>query len=61
MREVPQVESGADAFGTLVQLDGTGGRNAIVRQNGEFVRVLSEADYARAMTVQRGFRSGFSG
>ncbi|MFC6990190.1 site-2 protease family protein [Haloplanus sp. GCM10025708] len=61
MRDVPRVEPTADAFDTLVQLNQAGGLYAIVQRNGEVVGVLSESDYAHAMTIQRGFRSGIGG
>jgi len=61
MRDVPRVAPADDAFDTLVALQGSGGLDAIVESGGELVGVLSEADYAHAMTVQRGFRSGFGG
>jgi CBS-domain-containing membrane protein len=61
MRDVPRVDSSAGAFDTLVQLQGSGGLDAIVQRDGALVGVLSEADYAHAMTVQRGFRSGIGG
>lgn len=61
MQEVPRVESTADAFDTLVELNQAGGTDAVVEQNGKLVGVLSESDYAHAMTIQRGFRSGITG
>ncbi|WP_251329436.1 site-2 protease family protein [Haloplanus pelagicus] len=61
MRDVARVAPTDDAFDTLVELQGTGGLDAIVRQDGELVGILSEADYAHAMTIQRGFRSGVGG
>ncbi|WP_251341786.1 site-2 protease family protein [Haloplanus halophilus] len=61
MRDVPRVDPSADAFDTLVELQGSGGLDAIVQRNGDLVGVLSEADYAHAMTIQRGFRSGVPG
>jgi CBS domain-containing protein len=61
MRDVAHVEPADDAFDTLVELQGAGGLDAIVRQDGELVGILSEADYAHAMTIQRGFRSGVGG
>ena len=61
VREVPRIESTADAFDTLALLNQSGGTNAIVEENGALVGVLSEADYAHAMTIQRGFRSGITG
>jgi len=44
-----------------VELQGSGHLDAIVQRDGELVGLLSEADYAHAMTVQRGFRSGIGG
>jgi len=61
MREVPRVDPAADAFDTLVQLRGADGPTAIVERDGALVGVLSEADYAHAMMVQRGFRTGVGG
>jgi len=61
VRDVPRVDPGADAFDTLVELQGSGHLDAIVQRDGELVGLLSEADYAHAMTVQRGFRSGIGG
>jgi len=61
VRDVPRVDPSADAFDTLVELQGDGGLDAIVQRDGELVGVLSEADYAHAMTIQRGFRSGVAG
>jgi len=58
MRDVPRVDPDADAFDTLGQLQGSGGLDAIVQRDGELLGVLTEADYAHAMTIQRGFRSG---
>jgi len=61
MRDVPRIDPAADAFDTLVELQGTGSLDAIVQRDGDLVGVLSEADYAHAMTIQRGFRSGIGG
>jgi len=61
MREVPRIDADADAFDTLVELQGSGGVDAIVERGGALVGVLSEADYAHALTIQRGFRSGVGG
>ncbi|QGX95114.1 site-2 protease family protein [Haloplanus rallus] len=61
MRDVPRIDATADAFDTLVQLQGMGGIDAIVERDGTLAGVLSEADYAHAMTIQRGFRSGVGG
>jgi len=60
MREVPSVEVDADAFDTFVLLNQGGGSSAIVRRDGTTVGILTEADIAHAMTVQRGFRSGLT-
>ena len=61
VRDVPRVDPSADAFDTLVELQGAGGIDAIVQRDGDILGVLSEADYAHAMTIQRGFRSTVSG
>jgi len=61
VRDVPRVDPSADAFDTLVELQGAGGIDAIVQRDGDVLGVLSEADYAHAMTIQRGFRSSVSG
>lgn len=61
MEEVPQVESSADAFDTLAMLNQSGGSEALVYQNGTLVGVLSQADFARAMTIRRGFQSSIGG
>ncbi|WP_299331411.1 site-2 protease family protein [Haloplanus sp.] len=58
VREVPRVESTADAFDTLSLLNGAGTMTALVEEGGTAVGVLSESDYTHAMTVRRGFRSG---
>jgi len=58
MRDVPRIDPTAGAFDTLVDLQGSGGLDAIVQRDGALVGLLSESDYAHAMTVQRGFRSG---
>jgi Zn-dependent protease len=61
MRPVASVEASADAFETLAVLQESGSGSAIVRRDGELVGVLSQSDYAHAMTIQRGFRSGVAG
>jgi Zn-dependent protease/predicted transcriptional regulator len=58
MREVPRVESTADAFDTLSLLNGAKEMTALVEEGGTVVGVLSESDYAHAMTIRRGFQSG---
>ncbi|GAA0219236.1 site-2 protease family protein [Halobaculum roseum] len=61
MQEVPRVGASADAFDTLATLNQAGGSTAIVEEAGELVGILTESDYAHAMTVRKGFRSGISG
>jgi CBS-domain-containing membrane protein len=61
MREVVRVGTDADAFDTLALLNQTGSQNALVEENGAVVGVLSQSDYAHALTIQRGFRSGLGG
>jgi CBS domain-containing protein len=58
MREVPRIEPTADAFETLALLDRSGTSNALVQENGKLVGVLSDSDYAHAMTIRRGFQGG---
>ncbi|WP_338738912.1 CBS domain-containing protein [Haloplanus salilacus] len=60
MREVPRVDSTADAFDTLSLLNGAGTVTALVEENGSVVGVLSESDYAHAMTVG-GSRAAWAG
>jgi Zn-dependent protease/CBS domain-containing protein len=57
MREVPRLESTADAFDTLALLNQSGTSNALVQENGTLVGVLSESDYTHAMMIRRGFQS----
>lgn len=61
MREAPRVEATADAFDTLALLNQVGSQNALVEEGGAVVGVLSQSDYANALTFQRGFRSSLSG
>ncbi|WP_226040184.1 site-2 protease family protein [Natrinema sp. DC36] len=61
MRVVSRVEPTDDAFDTLAVLNQSGSVNALVEENGEPVGVLSQSDYAHAMTVRRGFQSGITG
>ncbi|WP_152040736.1 site-2 protease family protein [Salinigranum salinum] len=61
MREVPRVEATADAFDVLAQLSQARADAALVLREGNVVGLLSQADYAHAMTIQRGFRSGLGG
>lgn len=61
MRDVPRIESTADAFDTLVLLKQAGTTTALVTERGSIVGVLSEADYSHAFTLQRGFQSSLAG
>ncbi|AXG05999.1 site-2 protease family protein [Haloplanus rubicundus] len=61
VRDVQRVDPDADAFDTLVELQSAGAPDAIVQRDGELLGVLSESDYAHAMTIQRGFRSTVTG
>ena len=60
-RELPRVDVADDAFDTLAALQGAGGTDALVEENGVPVGLLSEADYSRAMTVRRGFGGSLGG
>ena len=51
----------ADAFDTLAVLNQAGSQNALVEEGGAVVGVLSQSDYSRALTFQRGFRSSLPG
>ncbi|WP_226005171.1 site-2 protease family protein [Natrinema salinisoli] len=55
MQDVPRIESTADAFDTLPVVNQSG--NVLVEEAGEIVGVLSQSDYAHAMTIRRGFQS----
>jgi Zn-dependent protease/CBS domain-containing protein len=61
MQEVIRVGTDADAFDTLALLNQAGSQNALVEEDGAVVGVLSQSDYAHALTIQRGFRSGLGG
>jgi CBS-domain-containing membrane protein len=61
MREAPRVGVDADAFDTLAVLNQAGSQNALVEEGGAVVGVLSQSDYSRALTFQRGFRSSLPG
>ena len=61
VRDVPHIDPDADAFDTLVELQSAGAVDALVQRDGDLLGILSEADYAHAMTIQRGFRSGVGG
>ena len=60
-REVPRVGVDADAFDTLAVLNQAGSQNALVEEGEAVVGVLSQSDYSRALTFQRGFRSSLPG
>lgn len=61
MREGIRVQSAADAFETLTTLQQAGTSTALVEEDGVIAGVLSDADFAHALTIQRGFRSGVPG
>lgn len=56
MRDVPRVQSDADAFDTLAELNQAGSTDAIVEEDGEIVGVLSQEDYGTAITIRKGFQ-----
>jgi Zn-dependent protease len=60
-QDVPDVEATADAFDTIALLNQSGTSEALVREDGALVGVLSESDFARALTIRRGFRSSVGG
>ncbi|MFB6137921.1 MAG: site-2 protease family protein [Halobacteriaceae archaeon] len=55
-RDVPRVGTD-DAFDTLATLSQAGATNALVLEGGVLVGVLSESDYAAALTFRQGFES----
>ena len=57
-RDVSRIPSTADAFDTLTVLQGPGGVSALVEDQGQIVGLLSDADYAHAMSIRKGFQSG---
>ena len=60
-REAPRVEPMADAFETLAVLSQTKGNLLLVGDGTGIVGLLSESDYAHAMSMQREFRVGILG
>lgn len=61
IRDVPRLDTSADAFDTLALLGQSGTSTALVTEGGAIVGVLSESDYTYAFTVQRGFQSHLPG
>ena len=57
-KEVPQFEVTGDAFETLAALNSARTKNALVTRDGSVVGVLSEADFAHALSMQREFGTG---
>ncbi|MXR19197.1 site-2 protease family protein [Halobacterium bonnevillei] len=56
LREAVRVEPTDDAFDALAVLNQAGSTDALVASNGDVVGVLSQSDYAHALTVRRGFQ-----
>jgi Zn-dependent protease/predicted transcriptional regulator len=57
-REVPRVDPTADAFDTLAALTGTAGNLMLVGDERDVVGLLTQGDYAHALSMQREFQSG---
>ena len=57
-RDVPRVDPTADAFETLVTLSGTKTNHLLVGDETGVVGLLSEGDFAHALSMQREFRVG---
>ncbi|HKL30467.1 MAG TPA: site-2 protease family protein [Natrialbaceae archaeon] len=57
-REVPRVDPTADAFETLLTLTQTRGNLLLVGDETGVVGLVSEGDYAHALSMQREFRVG---
>lgn len=58
LQDTHRVDATADAFDTLALLSQAGAMNALVTEDGSVTGVLTETDYARAMTNRRGFDGG---
>ena len=58
MKDVPRVESSADAFDVLGLLNEAGSSKALVAEGGQIIGILSENDYSHALSIQRGFQAG---
>jgi Zn-dependent protease/CBS domain-containing protein len=56
--DVPRFEDTDDAFETLAALNGSRTENALVVRAGAVIGVLSQADFAHALSMQREFGSG---
>jgi len=59
--ELPRVDATADAFDTLAGSGGRSGPYALVEVEGVVAGLLSDTDYAHALTIQRGFASSITG
>ena len=55
-RNLPRVDATADAFDTMAAVGGRTGPFALVEVDGAVAGLLSEADYAHALSMQREFR-----
>ena len=55
-RDLPRVDSTADAFDTMAAVGGRAGPFALVEVDGAVAGLLSEADFAHALSMQREFR-----
>ncbi|MGZ0746213.1 site-2 protease family protein [Haloparvum sp. AD34] len=61
MREVGRVAPEDDAFDTLAVMNQSGSSTVIVEADGDVVGVLTQSDYAHAMTIRRGFQGAATG
>jgi len=61
MQDATRIRSTADAFETLSMLQQSGTSVALVGENDVVTGVLSDADFAHALTIQRGFQSRIGG
>jgi Zn-dependent protease len=60
-QELPRVDATADAFDTMAASAGRSGPYALVEVEGVVAGLLSDSDYAHALTIQRGFQSSITG
>ncbi|MFB6266920.1 MAG: site-2 protease family protein [Halodesulfurarchaeum sp.] len=57
-RDVPRLSVDQDAFEALTALSGSGADLALVESEGGVVGVISNEDFASALTIRKGFQTG---
>ncbi|MFB6211631.1 MAG: site-2 protease family protein, partial [Halobacteriales archaeon] len=61
MQDVPRINVAADAFDSFVRIANGSTPYAIVEDDTGVAGLLSQTDYAHALTIQRGFSAGIAG